>query len=143
MTKTKVLVAASAVSTILFCSCSDSDSQEETSICGEWKLGSIRTEIRNYPDPQGEDNQFNDDVYYTFNQDSTYQIIDGDYEELGTWSYEDSMLTLCPQDSINAETTIVHIVKLRGDSLVHESEMESEFGPILEFMTLVKVEDKS
>lgn len=123
---------------IVLSSCIDKDN-DATSIVGEWRLCSIRTEIRDYPDPPGEDNQFNSDVFYTFKADSTYEIFDGDYDELGTWSFSDSVLTMTPNDSSENSVTSVRVVKLHGDSLIHESQSESDFGPIIEYMTFVKV----
>lgn len=140
MTNRKLIAICDIAAMLVLVSCTGTE-EDEASIIGDWRLCSIRTEIRDYPDPPGEDNQFNSDVFYAFNADSTYEIYDGDYDVLGTWTFSDSILTMTPNDTTENPVTTVRVVKLRGDSLIHESESESDFGHILEYMTFVKVKN--
>lgn len=122
-------IILSSLLALLVISCSESNSDAD--ICGEWKLATIRTEVNDMPDVQSVDN-----VFYIFHKDSTYQVEDGDFEELGRWTLEDSILTLYP-DSIDS-VSVKKVIKLSEDSLIHETYTESDFGQIHEIMTLTR-----
>ena len=118
-------------------SCVDSDSSIDDQIIGEWKLVSISSEINNVQENQNDGYLLDSDVYYTFKADSTYQILDGDYEELGRWELNDSTLTMCADDTLgNSE---YKILRLDADSLFHESYSDSEFGVIHELMKFIRI----
>ncbi len=122
-------IILSSLLALLVLSCSESNGDAD--ICGEWKLATIRTEVNGMPDVQKVDN-----VFCIFRQDSTYRVEDGDFEERGRWTLEDSILTLYP-DSIDS-VSVKKVIKLSEDSLIHEAYTESDFGQILETMTLTR-----
>lgn len=140
MNRHQLSIALTIMCISVLSSCGETDRQEVTTLFGEWRLVAIHTELNGIPDIEGGDNEFDCDVYYTFNQDSTYVIQDGDNEIFGTWNLNDSTLTISSNEPASVSTC--YLVKLRNDSLIHKSITDSEYGQIVEYMTLVKIRNK-
>ncbi|MCQ2076080.1 MAG: lipocalin family protein [Bacteroidaceae bacterium] len=127
----KILLIAFAV--LIYVSCAESE--ESATLCGEWKLVSIRTEVNDVPDEQ-----CTESVFYTFEADSTFLIQEGDYEETGCWTLVDSILTMSPNDTDLVSN--VKVIRLSEDSLIHESYSDSEFGKIHETMSFIRMKSE-
>ena len=118
---------------MLLCAC-DSSLQRKHLI-GKWTQVNIESRIAD-----GEPEETTETAVWTFLNDSTYTIEDEEQTETGRWSLEDSVLTLLAIGEGDSLETRYEIVLCQNDSLVHSSEMESDYGMITETTTLLKNE---
>jgi len=102
-------------------------------LIGKWTQVNIESRIAD-----GEPEETNETAVWTFLNDSTYTIEDEEQTETGRWSLEDSLLTLLAIGEDDSLETRYEIVLCQNDSLVHSSEMESDYGIITETTTLLK-----
>ena len=136
--KVRVLSIGFIASVILLAvsACVNSGDSDDAQILGEWKLVSIRSMFNNSPDIIGDEGKIDEDVFYSFRADSTYQMLCNDSDEQGVWNIADSTLTICADDTTS---TIYKILRLDADTLSYEEVCESEFGTISEITTLVRI----
>ena len=118
---------------MLLCAC-DSSLQRKHLI-GKWTQVNIESRIAD-----GEPEETTETAVWTFLNDSTYTIEDEEQTETGRWSLEDSVLTLLAIGEDDSLETRYEIILCQNDSLVHNSEMESDYGMITETTTLLKNE---
>lgn len=136
--KVRVLSICFIASVVLLAvsACANSGDSDDAQILGEWKLVSIRSMFNSTPDNIGDGGVIDEDVFYNFKADSTYQMLCNDADEQGLWNIADSTLTICPDDTTS---TIYKILRLDADTLSYEEVCESEFGTISEITTLVRI----
>ena len=118
---------------MLMCAC-DSSLQRKHLI-GKWTQVNIESRIAD-----GEPEETTETAVWTFLNDSTYTIEDEEQTETGRWSLEDSVLTLLAIGEDDSLESRYEIILCQNDSLVHCSEMESDYGMITETTTLLKNE---
>lgn len=95
MKKISVFVSLILLMSILF-ACDSAITAEQ--LVGKWYLQSIDSEI-NGEKSSGPILTSSDDVYYEFNPDSTYVLVELGEEEHGTWMLSaDSLLGISPVD---------------------------------------------
>ena len=116
------------------------ESVDKSDLCGKWKVTSISDAIDGVPDGEGYDGEFEGDVIYTFNEDGSYEIEDAGEQEYGMWAYLDSVLTMCPDELI--DSFVVKLVSYTGDTLIHQSDEDTEAGLVSEVVTLVRVKEQ-
>lgn len=131
--KTCKSIIGIVVMCMLLCAC-DSSLQRKHLI-GKWTQVNIESRIAD-----GEPEETTETAVWTFLNDSTYTIEDEEQTETGRWSLEDSVLTLLAIGEGDSLETRYEIVLCQNDSLVHSSEMESDYGMITETTTLLKNE---
>ena len=118
---------------LLVCSCDTSLQRKH--LVGKWTQVNIESRIAD-----GEPEETDETAVWTFLNDSTYTIEDEEQTETGRWSLEDSVLTLLAIGEDDSLETRYEIILCQNDSLVHSSEMESDYGIITETTTLIKSE---
>lgn len=101
-------------------------------IVGKWTQISLQSRINN-----GEPELSEDKVVWTFNDDSTYSIDDGEGVESGTWSLEDSSLVLL-MEGVDSLAAISKVLLCNSDSMVQQTTTETDYGLITETTKLVK-----
>ena len=131
--KTCKSIIGIVVMCMLLCAC-DSSLQRKHLI-GKWTQVNIESRIAD-----GEPEETTETAVWTFLNDSTYTIEDEEQTETGRWSLEDSVLTLLAIGEDDSLETRYEIILCQNDSLVHSSEMESDYGIITETTTLIKSE---
>ncbi|MBO4563829.1 MAG: hypothetical protein J5720_00170 [Bacteroidaceae bacterium] len=131
--KTCKSIIGIVVMCMLLCAC-DSSLQRKHLI-GKWTQVNIESRIAD-----GEPEETDETAVWTFLNDSTYTIEDEEQTETGRWSLEDSVLTLLAIGEDDSLTTSYEIILCQNDSLVHSSEVESDYGIITETTTLIKSE---
>ena len=131
--KTCKNIVGIVVMCMLLCAC-DSSLQRKHLI-GKWTQVNIESRIAD-----GEPEETDETAVWTFLNDSTYTIEDEEQTETGRWSLEDSVLTLLAIGEDDSLTTSYEIILCQNDSLVHSSEVESDYGIITETTTLIKSE---
>lgn len=104
-------------------------------LIGKWTQVNIESRIAD-----GEPEETCETAIWTFRNDSTYTIEDEEQTETGRWSLEDSVLTLLAIGEDDSLETQYEIILCQNDSLVHSSEMESDYGIITETTTLLRNE---
>lgn len=104
-------------------------------LVGKWTQVNIESRIGD-----GEPEETAETAVWTFQNDSTYTIEDEEQTETGRWSLEDSVLTLLAIAEDDSLTTSYEIILCQNDSLIHSSEVESDYGIITETTTLIKSE---
>ena len=104
-------------------------------LIGKWTQVNIESRIAD-----GEPEETSETAIWTFLNDSTYTIEDEEQTETGRWSLEDSVLTLLAIGEDDSLETQYEIILCQNDSLVHSSEMESDYGIITETTTLLRNE---
>lgn len=117
---------------MMMCMTSCESELQRKHIVGKWTQISLQSRIND-----GEPELSEDKVVWTFNDDSTYSIDDGEGMESGTWSLEDSSLVLLMEgvDSLAASSKIL---LCDGDSMVQQTTMETDYGLITETTKLIK-----
>lgn len=118
---------------LLVCSCDTSLQRKH--LVGKWTQVNIESRIAD-----GEPEETDETAVWTFLNDSTYTIEDEEQTETGRWSLEDSVLTLLAIGEDDSLETRYEIILCQNDSLIHSSEVESDYGIITETTTLIKSE---
>lgn len=118
---------------LLMCSCDTSLQRKH--LVGKWTQVNIESRIAD-----GEPEETDETAIWTFLNDSTYTIEDEEQTETGRWSLEDSVLTLLAIGEDDSLETSYEIILCQNDTLIHSSEMESDYGIITETTTLIKSE---
>jgi len=118
---------------LLMCACDTSLQRKH--LVGKWTQVNIESRIED-----GEPEETDETAVWTFMNDSTYTIEDEEQIETGRWTLEDSVLTLFAFGDNDSLKTSYEIILCQNDSLVHSSEMESDYGIITETTTLIKSE---
>jgi hypothetical protein len=118
---------------LLMCACDTSLQRKH--LIGKWTQVNIESRIED-----GEPEETDETAVWTFMNDSTYTIEDEEQIETGRWILEDSVLTLFAFGDNDSLKTSYEIILCQNDSLVHSSEMESDYGIITETTTLIKSE---
>lgn len=118
---------------LLVCSCDTSLQRKH--LVGKWTQVNIESRIAD-----GEPEEIDETAVWTFLNDSTYTIEDEEQTETGRWSLEDSVLTLLAIGEDDSLETRYEIILCQNDSLIHSSEVESDYGIITETTTLIKSE---
>ena len=120
-----------AIVCILMCACDTSLQRKH--LVGKWTQVNIESRIAN-----GEPEETKETAVWTFLNDSTYSIEDEEQTETGRWELTDSVLTLFAINEDDSIKTNYHVILCQNDSLVHSSEVESDYGIITEITTLIK-----
>lgn len=118
---------------LLMCSCDTSLQRKH--LVGKWTQVNIESRIAD-----GKPEETDETAIWTFLNDSTYTIEDEEQTETGRWSLEDSVLTLLAIGEDDSLETSYEIILCQNDTLIHSSEMESDYGIITETTTLIKSE---
>ena len=131
--KTCKSIIGIVVMCLLMCACDTSLQRKH--LVGKWTQVNIESRIAD-----GEPEETDETAVWTFMNDSTYTIEDEEQIETGRWTLEDSVLTLFAFGDNDSLKTSYEIILCQNDSLVHSSEMESDYGIITETTTLIKSE---
>lgn len=118
---------------ILMCACDTSLQRKH--LVGKWTQVNIESRIAD-----GEPEETTETAVWTFMNDSTYTIEDEEQTETGRWNLADSVLTLLALNEEDSLETSYQIILCQNDSLIHSSEVESDYGIITETTTLIKNE---
>ncbi|WP_196888500.1 lipocalin family protein [Aureivirga sp. CE67] len=102
--KKKVLLLSSLMLSLISCD----DSQDYKDIAGEWKCANWTAES------SGNKNMCNDNVYFNFNEDKTYNSKVGGLEEKGTYRLFGGNLYSTPEGKMEIA---VELGKMSKDSL--------------------------
>ena len=123
------------IALVCFLMCSCDTSLQRKHLVGKWKQVNIESRIADV-----EPDEIDETAIWTFMNDSTYTIEDEEQTETGRWALEDSVLTLRAITEDDSLESSYEIILCQNDSLVHSSEVESDYGIITETTTLIKNE---
>lgn len=123
------------IALVCFLMCSCDTSLQRKHLVGKWKQVNIESRIAD-----GEPDEIDETAIWTFMNDSTYTIEDEEQTETGRWALVDSVLTLQAITEDDSLESSYEIILCQNDSLVHSSEVESDYGIITETTTLIKNE---
>lgn len=126
-------VSVSLIFAILFCASCDSE-LGRNKIVGKWTQVELRSQLG-----QGEPELSEDRAVWTFNDDSTYSIEDGEGTEHGRWELQDSSIVLVV-DGMDSLNISYKVLQCSNDSMLQQSTAESDFGLITETTKLIKEE---